>query len=776
MTISPVPFLDVTGFDRRAALSQCERDALTSLGWQLRRRRSHDAELPEWDVIARLLAPLDAARSALRHCSDTPLHRRSSKDAIGLVLCRCAEEGTAFWGWSEDAWVRLIGEDHHAFAQPWPGWVDQTVRPDVAAYGYFLCGFDAFHRLGSFNRLALAWRVFGKEAVEAAQECVFGKLEEWGYRSARSDQRMRTITAQILLVNRSARLQDLTDEVLQHLRGDTRLGRRRSPFHAVHRAVAALGFANPPPIPTGGSPMPVEGAPAEWMAWVDRWFATSTLTPEVRREYRSILAKTGRWLTAEQPNIATPADWTRETCAAWVARVVRIGIGDFAQRRVGLVGRVGRRLAPSTMASYISATRTLLRDCQEWGWCTRRFDPATALATPRSVRAMLGPKPRVIADDIWAKILWAGLNLDANDLADAGIRAYPLELVRALTLTWLFAGQRSDEIVRLRVGCVRWQRSDGPDSATPVCLLDIPVHKTGTAFTKPVDPLLGRSIAAWQAARPAQPPMIDRKTGEATDLLFACRAIPVARTYINATIIPMLCRKAGVSQSDVRGRITSHRARATIASQLYNAKEPMTLFELQAWLGHRSPETTQHYAQITPNTLTKAYTDAGYFSRNVRTIEVLIDREAVLNGEAAAGKPWQHYDLGHGYCSYTFFEQCPHRMACARCDFYIPKPSGKAQMLEAKTDVDRRLALIPLTDGERAAIEQDRQALDRLLEGLADTPTPAGPTPRELEATSSYVQSQRDMAISSSNAGENEVTTRAGPRNSIDQASGVQTF
>ena len=33
----------------------------------------------------------------------------------------------------------------------------------------------------------------------------------------------------------------------------------------------------------------------------------------------------------------------------------------------------------------------------------------------------------------------------------------------------------------------------------------------------------------------------------------------------------------------------------------------MTLFELQAWLGHASPETTQHYAKITPNTLTRAY-------------------------------------------------------------------------------------------------------------------------------------------------------------------------
>ena len=47
--------------------------------------------------------------------------------------------------------------------------------------------------------------------------------------------------------------------------------------------------------------MPVQGAPADWMAWVDRWFATSTLTPEVRREYRSILAMAGRWLAAAQP-------------------------------------------------------------------------------------------------------------------------------------------------------------------------------------------------------------------------------------------------------------------------------------------------------------------------------------------------------------------------------------------------------------------------------------------------------------------------------------------
>ncbi len=59
---------------------------------------------------------------------------------------------------------------------------------------------------------------------------------------------------------------------------------------------------------------------------------------------------------------------------------------------------------------------------------------------------------------------------------------------------------------------------------------------------------------------------------------------------------------------------------ATIATQLYNAKDPMSRFELQAWLGHSNPSSTQHYARITPLTLTKPYTDAGYFARNVRTI------------------------------------------------------------------------------------------------------------------------------------------------------------
>ncbi len=49
----------------------------------------------------------------------------------------------------------------------------------------------------------------------------------------------------------------------------------------------------------------------------------------------------------------------------------------------------------------------------------------------------------------------------------------------------------------------------------------------------------------------------------------------VGPTYINAVLIPLLCRKAGVPLEE----------------------EPMSLSELQELLGHRSSESTRHYAK-----------------------------------------------------------------------------------------------------------------------------------------------------------------------------------
>ena len=733
---------------RRAELTEVERRALAGLGPKaLRRNRARGIPrrtAVHWRALAGLVEPLDAARASLHHGEDIRF-RRAGAHAVAIVLQRCADTGQSYWAWTTEDWAELCGASAEAFvaAQPLP--VETTVRPFVIALGYLLAGFDAFERLGTFNRLHLARLVIGAETVDQSLREAGTVLEQWGYRSVLSGKyRLRGVFSQALLINHSPRLEDLNTAAFARLHAHPATnGYHGEMLFALQRATAALGYCDPP-VRTGYNHAPgIDGTDATWAGWVERWHDTSTLTPRVRATIRTLMAKAGRWLAAEHPEITEPGQWTRQTCAAWVAAVDRMAVGDFVQRRDHIHTRAGAPISPRTKAHNLMAARTFFRDLQEWEWIGRRFDPARALAVPRSVAVLIGTNPRVIADEVWAKLLWAGLNLEPGDLpANTADTYYPMELIRAVTLCWLFSGLRSDELSRLRVGCVRWQHDGHPIAADAtdvlaeeaVCLLDVPVHKTGTAFTKPVDPLLGQAIEAWQALRPAQPTLLDRKTSEHVHMLFAVRGHPVAKSYINRTIIPALCTKAGVPSSDVRGNITSHRARSTIASQLYNAKQPMTLFELQAWLGHTDPATTQHYAKINPTTLSKAYTEAGYFARNVRTIEVLIDRDAVISGTAATGQPWQHYDLGHGWCSYSFFEQCPHRMACARCDFYTPKDSSKAQLLEASSNLQRMLAAIPLTEDERAAVEDGHTAVTDLLDRLVDIPTPAGPTPRQIGA------------------------------------------
>jgi len=68
----------------------------------------------------------------------------------------------------------------------------------------------------------------------------------------------------------------------------------------------------------------------------------------------------------------------------------------------------------------------------------------------------------------------------------------------------------------------------------------------------------------------------------------------------------------------------------------------------------------------------------------------------------------------------------------AKCDFYTPKDSTKSHILEAKGNLQRMLVTIPLTDDERQAVDDGQTALDKLLARLADVPTPAGPTPRQI--------------------------------------------
>ena len=726
------PLIDPSCYDRTAALTAGERRALALLDEHRYRWPSGVA-----GALERLIAPVDDALDVIE--SHPAWWGRSTTRS--LLLRGACDHQLAFWGWDRDQWAQALRGAHNNYRQA------------VAAVGYLLCDQRDLHDVfGRWKLRRLTDRVFGSGPVDRAVARVQGYLDGLGQATMLQRPNLQHALYEWMLLAGSPLLEDLAQqsELLGWLRAREVNNARRHGVEQLARTLFEMGVFGRMPFQTqpsreewlARSQAGEIDVPPVWLAWTRRWFETSTLALSSRRHTYYALIKVGRWLHAEHPDRADPASWDRELAAEWVATVQRLKVGELSKslNANAMRARCGEVLSPRSKASLLGSIRVFFCDLQEWEWIERRFDPRRALGIPRSIAALIGPDPRVIAEEVWAKLMWAGLNLGEDDLPKHGTPGatgaawYPLELVRAVALLWLFAGLRVDEILRLRVGAIRWQTTPDADAdaSERVCLLDVPTNKTTSAFTKPVDRIVGDAIEAWQAVRPAQPRFPDRKTGQLVDMLLAYRGARLGEKYINRVLVPLLCRKAGVPGEDVRGAITSHRARATIATQLYNAKDPMSLFELQAWLGHSNPSSTQHYARITPLTLTKAYTDAGYFARNVRTIEVLLDRDAITNGQAVQGGPFEFYDLGHGYCSYSFFEQCPHRMACARCDFYLPKPSSEAQLLEAKDGLQRMLVEIPLTDNERAAVEGDQAAVGRLIDLLVDSPTPAGPTPREL--------------------------------------------
>ncbi len=660
------------------------------------------------------------ARQSLRRVFE-PLAQASQLLALGPSVRRCVQRvvlrgmlvnGTACGAWDAATWATVA---HMA----------GSFRSNVLGVAHCtgtLSGEEVI--AAGVHATYLARRLFGQPVLEHEIDRVRTHLRLVGYAHTSVDHATLANGLAVLFVQAGrAELEALTVETIENAYGSAPAGsERRKAFFRLAHALHGMGLL-PRAITHRTDPRDaLIGVDPVWSSWCARWRATATVAPRTATAVYYGALKAGRWLAREHPDVRTPDDWTRDLAVAYMAMVKEAHVGDLAGPGAHVERRRGEPLSPKTKAGLLDSLCTFFRDLQEWGWCKHHFEPRRVFATPRAINALIGPRPRVLADDVWAKLLWAGLQLDDADLHTARPRfgstwrVYPLAFVKAAAIAWLFAGLRSDEIVRLRVGCIRWQHAG-----------------------KPVDPLLGEAIGVWEEQRPPQPLLVDRKTGERVPALFCLRGRALPTQYLNETLIPLLCHKAGVPLEDARGRITSHRARATIASQLYNAKEPMTLFELQAWLGHRSPHSTQYYARITPTTLAQAYRDAGYFARNIRTIEVLIDRDAVRTGAAARGTPWQYFDLGHGYCTYSFFEQCPHRMACARCDFYLPKDSTKAQLVEAKDNLQRMLASIPLTDDERAAVEDGTVAVERLLERLTDVPTPAGPTPRQLAQPGNFI-------------------------------------
>src|SRR6266567_2807207 len=634
-------------------------------------------------ILHRFVDPIE---DVLRYIGAKP---EAYQQTLRTMLLEMYKRRRTFWAWSIEEWEESICQNDQLFCLRYGRLGMRTrARRYLPVLAYSLKVHPRMEQIiERFEIIPLASTIFGKEALKEALEPPLAILQGWGY-SMNQRWHVNACIGYLLLYNGSPHLEQISFESLETVSHTCSLPCVQESLYRISRALWALGIIKQP-LPDARVVPPswkgsTDNIAPEWLAECLRWRKHSPLQ-NTEHEYYQLL-KAGRWLSAHYPEMRSPADMTAEIAAEFVAAVSEMKVGEWTQVRHS-PDRVGQPLLPRAKDGLLKAVRSFFRDCQEWGWIPIRFNPSRVLRTPRSILHLIGPAPRVISKDSWAKLLWAAMNLEHEDLPLSKDKKsiYPLELVRAVAVVWCFAALRNNEIRRLQVGCVRWQYEDVmvpetgeilPRDAT--CFLDIPVYKTSTAYTKPVHPLVGKSIQEW-------------------------------------------------------GQITSHRARATIASQLYNAREPLTIFELKEYLGHKHLSSTQHYLLVDPTRLASKVVKAGYLEQNLATIEVLLDQEAVVSGAASRGEVWKYYDLGHGFCTNPFWASCAHRMACARCPFYRPKTATAEQLVEGKANLVRMLEFVSLTEDEKLLVTEGIELHQALIEKLADVPTLAGPTPRELE-------------------------------------------
>ncbi|MGH2410101.1 MAG: hypothetical protein ACRDGS_06975, partial [Chloroflexota bacterium] len=332
----------------------------------------------------------------------TEANAEARADAPGIIAREVHRRQRSYGSWTAAEWLETLGPSLRQFEQRHR--VGSGCRQHLIGFGYLSGCFQDWPALHLFDRLALCRKVFGAERVDAAMQQVLDALARWGYSPSRI-LRVRRLLSELMLANRTPGLTALRPDVLaaQRARSPNRV--QRESFFALGRALAGLGFTDHallrahPRIGRSSTPEPPEIVAPEWVGWCQRWYETSTLRADTRRRYRCALIRIGRWLRQTHPDVVSPEQWTRELAAEYVAAVDRLCVGQWAKANWVPARHVGKPLTARAKAAQLGPARAFFRDCQEWGWIPRRFDPGRCLAVPPTINALIAPNPRVIADD-----------------------------------------------------------------------------------------------------------------------------------------------------------------------------------------------------------------------------------------------------------------------------------------------------------------------------------------------------------------------------------------
>ena len=675
--------------------------------------------------LNRLVQPIEAA---LLHWEIPKGEGAVRLACLSLLLHEMQRRQTSLWAWDETAWIEIVGNTvkefkstHYAFEHTHKL---STIRyrQCVLACAYLLGEIPIYQLVTGYSAPNSAQHIFGGVAVEKAMLALITESKRIG-RGVSWNARVAACSA--LLANRNPDLERLTLSVLEKLHeiySDKSF--LRNSYITMSKLLYNVKIL-PKCLPAAYKHRGVrvgkdDNLSVDWLKLLQAWHENSTASRDLRDDTKAAVAKAARWAAAKYPDTAGAHQWTRSMAIAFVAAVIRMNKGEWLHPETKPSPDWGQPIKAAYQVQLLIHLRRFFRDCHEWEWFPVAFNPERYFATPKSVLAKIGPNPRPIDFGQWARLREGALLLTEDDFPVVNAElvkrgrtpqtSYPLDMNRAMAIVWLYTGLRSDEIYRLRVGCIRHmprEENENSSSSLPaICLLTVPAGKSGAGFSKPVPRVVGDIIAIWEKTRPAVPKRWEHKTAEAVDFLFVWKGAQVSRTYLNITLIPALCRKAGIPMEDAYGKITSHRARHTLATQLVEAPTPMSGSDVQRWLGQRSRSPVRYYAPVDEHKLKDTYAAANQISIDKRQLEQLKNPETADSGQATEDVSASSVDLGHGFCTYDFYDQCGQRKPCDKCSFYKPKPSLYSPLQEVKSQLLHMLHHLPLSKELRQAVEQ----------------------------------------------------------------------
>src|SRR6266516_4404703 len=664
-----------------------------------------------------------------------------------------AQTRTAFWAWSPEIWGKVIqtttGGSHR----------NEGMRFGLLMRAYLFSGF--LYAGEGTPSIEMADAIFGQERIGVEANKLHAPLVALGY-SEHGDEkkRFRRICAMAMLVNRSPYTEALSaqailmvNELLPHILPRARVDRRQD-IVRLQTSLCHLSILDEPVIfvPKGKQavhpPTLWQNDPTvdpTWLAWVCAFYEqTPHQIEKTLRETCCYLIITGRWLKETHPEISHPAQWSEALAAEYVTYTCQALRGDYmspSHHRYAQFQETPQKLSPAGMNHRLQAMRVFFSTLQRRGYTVNgsyapklalTWLPNEAFKTPDDIRAASQPNPRDIAEDTWFKLIWAACTLSKEHLVEASIFNYPLAFYRAASLIWITAARRMDEIRRLSVGCVRreWvpemrdEQGQQVEPAEELCYLRVPTNKMRGEFYVPIPSYVADAIDVWESVRPPnQQPLPDRKTHKPTNYLFQYRNERMGPTFLNDSAIPLLCKLAGVSQMDIVGRITSHRARATTATWM--RKMGMAPADIGKLLGHTNPARSLPWdMREDKHHLGRAYRKANPLERYVAAI---LDTNAHARQE-----PCVFYYLADGpdgcprMCGNPHFSRCIHQLMCIDCEAFIDHEQAEA--IEKREGIIVISVPIPLPSQVVAELNEQDEEGREMAERSIHLPPPDLPS------------------------------------------------